>query len=218
MSISIAIADDQTLVREGIRSLLALKPHFNVIAEAQNGLEAIELVQLHRPQILLLDIRMPQMNGVEVLESLASATYSPAVLVLTTFDDHELVLNCIKLGAKGYLRKDVNFNDLTNAIEQLALGHTWLQPGLSDRISHNANNHLKTTETTSWLKGAVPTLTKTELQVLKLVAAGYSNNEIADAMYKSVGTIRNQVSSILAKLDARDRTRAVLKALDMEII
>ena len=135
------------------------------------------------------------------------------MLILTTFDDHDLVLECIKLGAKGYLRKDVNFEDLINAIEQLAKGETWLQPAISERVALQRKTLPPQDNALTWQTAQTPQLTKIELQVLKLVAAGYSNHEIADALYKSVGTVRNQVSSILLKLDARDRTRAVLKPL-----
>lgn len=218
MSISIMLADDQTLVREGIRSLLQLNANLNVIGEAADGKALISLLEQQLPDVLLLDIRMPVMSGVDVLEYLTKHQIELPVLVLTTFDDHDLVLNCIKLGARGYLRKDVNFDDLTCAIEKLARGETWLQPAMSERISKLSKDLSSELVNDTWQHDYLPSLTKIEVQVLKLVAAGYSNHEIADALYKSVGTVRNQVSSILTKLDARDRTRAVLKALDLGLI
>lgn len=218
MSISIMLADDQTLVREGIRSLLQLNTNLNVIGEAADGKALIALLAQQKPDVLLLDIRMPVMSGVDVLEYLSANQIEIPVLVLTTFDDHDLVLNCIKLGAKGYLRKDVNFDDLTCAIEKLASGDTWLQPAVTERISKLSKELTNDLTDDTWQHDYIPNLTKIEIQVLKLVAAGYSNHEIADALFKSVGTVRNQVSSILAKLDARDRTRAVLKALDLGLI
>ncbi|GHG06440.1 response regulator transcription factor [Thalassotalea marina] len=218
MSISIMLADDQTLVREGIRSLLQLNANLNVIGEAADGKALISLLEQQLPDVLLLDIRMPVMSGVDVLEYLTKHQIELPVLVLTTFDDHDLVLNCIKLGARGYLRKDVNFDDLTCAIEKLAQGETWLQPAMSERVSKLSKDLSSELVNDTWQHDYLPSLTKIEVQVLKLVAAGYSNHEIADALYKSVGTVRNQVSSILTKLDARDRTRAVLKALDLGLI
>lgn len=215
MTISVVLVDDQTLVREGIRHLIQLNKLFKVIGEASDGKQALNLLNTITPDVVLLDIRMPIMSGVDVLRQLKEQSSNIAILVLTTFDDHDLVLECIKLGAKGYLRKDVNFNDLTLAINTLAEGGSWLQPAISERITE----HFKTTESSEeWQNQNSEKLSTIELQVLKLVAAGYSNHEIADALYKSVGTVRNQVSSILLKLDVRDRTRAVLKALDLGVI
>ena len=218
MTIRVILVDDQTLVREGVRTLLHLKPGIEVVAEAKDGLEALEVLKRVPADVLLLDIRMPKMSGVEVLQSMKRDDIRLPVLVLTTFDDHDLVLQCIKLGAKGYLRKDVSFEDLIHAINQLASGKTWLQPALSPRINQLASEHLNEHVKEQWLNGEQSPLTDAELQVLKLIAAGYSNREIADVTFRSQGTVRNQVSSILSKLDARDRTRAVLKALDIALI
>ncbi|MBU1310457.1 MAG: response regulator transcription factor [Gammaproteobacteria bacterium] len=211
MNVSIVLIDDQNLVREGIKSLLQLKPGFTVVAEAADGSEAETLVRRHQPDVLLLDIRMPKVTGLEVLQQFGQAGIDVPVLILTTFDDHELVLDCIKLGARGYLRKDVSFEVLTNAILNMAQGKSWLQPAVTCRVE-------KARDSKAEPLVLLEQLTDIELQVLRLVAAGYSNHEIAGALYKSVGTIRNQVSAVLAKLDVRDRTRAVLKALDLGLI
>ena len=218
MTIRVLLVDDQTLVREGVRTLLHLKPGIEVVAEAEDGQQALSLLAKLEVDVLLLDIRMPKMSGVEVLQKMAQLDNQPPVLVLTTFDDHELVLQCIRLGARGYLRKDVSFDDVIQAIEKLAAGKSWLQPALSPRISRLASEHLDEHANEQWLTHEPLALTEAELQVLKLVAAGYSNREIAQATFRSEGTVRNQVSSILSKLDARDRTRAVLKALDLALI
>lgn len=211
MNVSIVLIDDQNLVREGIKSLLQLKPGFTVVAEASDGSEAEALVHQHKPDVLLLDIRMPKVTGLQVLQQFKAAAIEVPVLILTTFDDHDLVLDCIKLGARGYLRKDVSFDVLTNAILNMAQGKSWLQPAVTCRVE-------QARDSVTALAPLTEQLTDIELQVLRLVAAGYSNHEIADALYKSVGTIRNQVSAVLAKLDVRDRTRAVLKALDLGLI
>lgn len=211
MNVSIVLIDDQNLVREGIKSLLQLKPGFTVVAEAADGSAAETLVRQYQPDVLLLDIRMPKVTGLQVLQQFKTAAIDVPVLILTTFDDHELVLDCIKLGARGYLRKDVSFEVLTNAILTMAQGKSWLQPAVTCRVEQARDSKTAAAPLTEQL-------TDIELQVLRLVAAGYSNHEIADALYKSVGTIRNQVSAVLAKLDVRDRTRAVLKALDLGLI
>jgi len=218
MTIRILLVDDQTLVREGVRTLLHLKPGIEVVAEASDGREALNYLDKTEVDVLLLDIRMPNMTGVEVLRKMKEQGSQLAVLVLTTFDDHDLVLECIKLGAQGYLRKDVSFDDLTHAIHQLAEGKSWIKPAISPRINQLASDHLNEHAKEVWRETQESALTEAELQILRLVAAGYSNREIADAIYRSEGTVRNQVSSILTKLDARDRTRAVLKALDNAII
>ncbi|MDV2077986.1 response regulator transcription factor [Marinobacter xestospongiae] len=212
MTIRVALVDDQNLIREGIKSLLQISPGIEVVAEADDGDGVIGLIRQHRPQVILLDLRMPRVSGLEVLQQLKEEGIKTPVLVLTTFDDHDLVLDCIRLGAKGYLRKDVSFEALTSAIASLANGDSWLQPAVTYRVEQGKpeldfNDGLPSEP-----------LSSVERQVLRLVAAGYSNHEIADALCKSVGTIRNQVSSVLAKLNVRDRTRAVLKALDQGLI
>lgn len=211
MSIKVVLVDDQNLIREGLKSLLQLKPGIEVVAEANDGDAVIDLLRRHRPDVLLLDIRMPRVSGLDVLQQLQEAGLAVPVLILTTFDEHELVLDCIRLGARGYLRKDVSFEALTNAIGTLARGGSWLQPAVTCRVE-------QARESGVYDDAPCDKLSNIETQVLRLVAAGYSNHEIADALFKSVGTIRNQVSSILAKLNVRDRTRAVLKALDLGLI
>lgn len=212
MTIRVALVDDQNLIREGIKSLLQISPGIEVVAEADDGDGVIGLIRQHSPQVILLDLRMPRVSGLEVLQQLKEEGIKTPVLVLTTFDDHDLVLDCIRLGAKGYLRKDVSFEALTSAIASLANGDSWLQPAVTYRVEQGKPE--------LDFDDGLPSepLSSVERQVLRLVAAGYSNHEIADALCKSVGTIRNQVSSVLAKLNVRDRTRAVLKALDQGLI
>jgi len=206
----ILLVDDQTLVRQGIASLLRLSPQFEVIKELEDGTDVLATIDSLKPDIVLLDIRMPKLSGLGVLSQMKTQGLDTPCLILTTFDEHELVLDCIKLGAKGYLRKDVNLEILTKAIEYLIAGKTWFQP---------AHNHKLEIKTAAHLNSPITEpLTVSELEVLRLVAAGYSNAEIADALYKSSGTIRNKVSTILAKLQVRDRTRAVLKAMEYNLI
>lgn len=210
----IIIIEDQQLVCEGIKSLLELRPGYQVVATAEDGQAGLAAIKQHQPDIVLLDIRMPLMNGVEVLENLQLQQSAIPVLVLTTFDDHELVSDCIRFGAKGYLRKDVGLDELTKAIERITSGGEWLQPAITQRINRVVSHSLAEKE--NRIKAV--DLTEAEVRVLRLIAAGCSNQEIADILHKAAGTVRNQVSAILDKLDARDRTQAVLRAIDQGLI
>ncbi|MDO3380764.1 response regulator [Gilvimarinus algae] len=212
MPIDVLLVDDQTLVREGIKSLLNLDHRIRVCAEARDGKEALAQLQSRPVDVVLLDIRMPVMSGLEFLKAANEQQLVHNTLVLTTFDEHELVLECLKLGAKGYLKKDVSLSTLINAIESLANGKSWMQPALTERVKSRVQSDTQAHEPIT------ESLTERELQVLQLVAGGYSNHEIASATFRSEGTVRNQVSSILAKLNVKDRTRAVLKAMDLGLL
>lgn len=210
MSIRLIVIDDQTLVRQGIISLLQLDAEIEVVAEAGDGSAVVTLVQQYQPDLLLMDIRMPQVNGIEALQLLQQAGLRVPVLMLTTFDDHQQVLTAMLAGARGYLLKDVALDVLLQAIRTVAAGGSLLQPALTDRIlqSRQGNDAPQDTES----------LSPKELEVLRLLAAGFSNREIANAVFKSEGTVKNQVSAILAKLGVRDRTKAVLKAIDLGLL
>ena len=209
MSIKLLLVDDQNLVKMGICSLLELSGHIDVVAQLDDGSEVLPTIANYQPDIMLLDIRMPVMDGIEVLETMSEQNIDLPTLILTTFDEHDLVLKCIKLGAKGYLRKDVSLETLIQAIDTVVSGGLWIQPAITNRILENKEILQSQSSAT-----IVEPLTPNEIQILRLVAAGYSNNEIAGAIHKSVGTVRNQISTILAKLNVRDRTRAVLKAIE----
>lgn len=211
-TIKVLLVDDQTLVRQGICSLLQLREHIEVVAQVEDGSGVDKAIKVYKPDILLLDIRMPVKNGLDVLKEMAEQQIQLPTLILTTFDEHELVLECIKYGAKGYLRKDADLESLITAIDAVAAGDCWFQPAISNRIKQNSTNELKSDEM------LIEPLTPSEVQILRLAAAGYSNNEIATAMHRSLGTVRNTMSFILAKLQARDRTRAVLKAIEHGLI
>lgn len=210
--VKVLLVDDQTLLREGIKSLLALEQGIEVVAEADNGAKALELLQTQLVDVVLLDIRMPVLDGIEVLKIMQQKALPQPVLVLTTFDDSEQVIECIRYGAKGYALKDINLERLVNAIKTLASGGSALAPAITERVLSNSQKPMPSDHI------IVEQLSKSELRVLNLVAGGYSNSEIAHALYKSEGTVRNQVSFILRKLDVRDRTRAVLKAIDLGLL
>jgi DNA-binding NarL/FixJ family response regulator len=214
MAIRVALVDDQTLVRQGIRGLLELSDKVEVVAEADDGDKAVELVDAHRPDVVLMDMRMPRMNGAEAIAAMSAAGFDTPAIILTTFDDHEQVLEGIRAGAKGYLLKDVSLENLINAIESVAAGETMIQPAITEALLKGLSRQSSAFESSDMPEP----LTPRETEVIRLMAGGYSNREIAQALSKSEGTIKNHVSNILAKLGVRDRTRAVLKAIEMKAI
>ena len=212
--IRVCIVDDQTLVREGIRSLLGLAKDIDVVGDAGDGEEGLALVERVAPDVVLLDIRMPKLDGLGVLEALQKRASAPPCLVLTTFDDDELVLRGIARGARGYLLKDVTLDQLTAAIRTVADGGSVINPAVTERV-------LRGIERLGAGFEALPVpepLTKREVEIVGMMAAGYSNREIAKACFVAEGTIKNHISNILSKLGVRDRTRAVLRALHLGLI
>ena len=206
--IRVCIVEDQTLVREGIRSLLALDPGITVVAEASDGEEALAAIPASRPDVVLLDMRMPRLSGLEVVRRLSAAGTLPPTIILTTFDDDENVLEGVRAGARGYLLKDVSLSELVDAIRTVASGGTAIRPVVSERVVRG----IEAGESFPSLDPPDP-LTEREIEVLRLLTGGYSNREIARALKVAEGTVKNHVSSILSKLGVRDRTRAVLQAV-----
>ncbi len=215
--IRVCVVDDQTLVRQGIRSLLAIAEDIEVVAEADDGDAALAAIAEHRPDVVLLDLRMPGLDGIATLQALEERDDPPPVLVLTTFDDDELVLQALRAGARGYLLKDVTLGQLVGAVRTLAEGGTLIEPAITERLLR-AVRGAQDPELGDGLAGRSPDLTTREVEVLRLVAAGYANREIAAAMHLAEGTVKNHVSNVLLKLGVRDRTRAVLRALHLGIL
>ncbi|HEY2291680.1 MAG TPA: response regulator transcription factor [Thermoanaerobaculia bacterium] len=215
MSIRTLLVEDETLVRQGIRKLLELDPRIEITAEAADGEEALRRISEDRPDVVLLDVRMPKLDGLGVLRALRDRPGAPPCLVLTTFDDRALALEAIREGARGYLRKDVTLAELVAAVETLAAGGTHLQPALTAALLEGARSHPLPAAPAPVL---VEPLTPRETEVLRLMAAAYTNREIAEALGTAEGTVKIHVSSILAKLGARDRTHAVLRALEGRIL
>jgi DNA-binding NarL/FixJ family response regulator len=209
--IKVMLVDDQNLVRQGVRSLLELSEEILVVAEAADGAEAVSTIPQVKPDVVLLDMRMPQMSGLDVLLALSKAGTLPPTIILTTFDDDELVLAGIKAGARGYLLKDVALADLVSAVKTVAEGGSMVKPVVTERLLQGLEN-LKTDF--SSLDRPDP-LTERETEILRLMAGGYSNKEIANTLGVAEGTIKNHVSNILSKMGVRDRTRAVLKAFEL---
>ncbi len=207
--IRVLIVEDQTLVREGIRSLLSLSPEIEVAGEASDGESAIAQLPAVAPDVVLLDVRMPGLSGIDVLKKLSAEGRLPPTIVLTTFDDETLVLDALAAGARGFLLKDVSLDGLVRAIRAVHAGESAVAPVLERPAARNAKS----------LTADFPTLdppdalTEREREVLRLLARGQSNREIAQALSVAEGTVKNHVSSILSKLGVRDRTRAVLQAI-----
>ena len=207
--IRICLVDDQALVRGGLRALLGLFEGIEVVAEAEDGEAAIAAVLSSNPDVLLLDVRMPKLNGVDVLEVLAKQNRLPPTLLLTTFEDDTALVCGVRAGARGYLLKGVLPETLVEAIRVLAAGGTYLY---SPPVSATARASVKG----SWRDNAFDTpesLTEREQEVLRLMASGIGNREIADALVLSEGTVKNHISSIFSKLGVTDRTKAVLHAI-----
>lgn len=209
------LVEDETLVRQGIRKLLELDPRIEIAAEAADGEEALRRISEDRPDVVLLDVRMPKLDGLGVLRALRDRPGAPPCLVLTTFDDRALALEAIREGARGYLRKDVTLAELVTAVETLAAGGTHLQPALTAALIEGARAHPLPSAPQAVL---VEPLTPRETEVLRLMAAACTNREIAEALGTAEGTVKIHVSNILAKLGARDRTQAVLRALEGRVL
>jgi DNA-binding NarL/FixJ family response regulator len=210
MAIRVVLVDDQTLVRQGIRSLLELAPDVSVVGEGGDGDAGIATIRRERPDVVLLDVRMPRKSGIEVLRELQASGELPPTILLTTFDDDELLLEAVKAGARGYLLKDVSLEALTDAIRAVAAGGTLIRPAVTERVLRGLEHVRRDFDTLS----PPDPLTKREVEILRLMAGGYSNREIAEALGTAEGTVKNHASSILSKLGVRDRTRAVLTALE----
>jgi DNA-binding NarL/FixJ family response regulator len=205
------LAEDQMLVREGIRSLLGVSNKVDVVCEALNGAEVVDCIVRHQPDVLLLDIRMPVMNGIDALHAMRAADCMVPTIILTTFDDDELVMQGINAGASGYLLKDVSLASLIAAIEAVHAGGHYVQPIVTESILKGLAGMKG-----DFASSAEPeALSPKEVEILRLLAGGYSNKEISRVVHKSEGTVKNQVSAILAKLGVRDRTRAVLRAVEL---
>jgi len=208
--IRVCLVEDQTLVRQGIQTLLDLVDDIDVVAEAKDGDEALRVIPQSKPDVVLLDMYLPKRNGLEVLRELKRSELLPPTLILTTFDEDKFVIGGLQAGAKGCLLKDVSLDQLTSAIRTLAGGGTLVHPAVTQRLL----NHLDRIQCDFPSTEMPEPLSGREVEILRLVARGYNNREIAAALSIAEGTVKNYISSILSKMGVRDRTRAVLKALE----
>ena len=212
--IRVCLVEDHTLVREGIQGLLKLVDDIEVAAEATDGEQALEIIPESHPDVVLLDMRLPKANGLTVLRTLKASGSLPPTLVLTTFDDYDLVLDAVRAGARGFMLKDVSLEQLTNAIRKIAEGGTFIQPAVTARMLESLADRKHDFES---FDEPFP-LTERETEVLRFMAGGYSNREIADSLHLTEGTVKNHVSNILSKMGVRDRTGAVLKAIELHSV
>jgi DNA-binding NarL/FixJ family response regulator len=212
--IRVLLADDHNLVRQGIRTLLEISKDFDIVGEAVDGEHAIVLIDETQPDVLLLDVRMPKLGGIDVLRVVRARWPGIGVILLTTFDEDAVVLEAVRLGARGFLLKDISLDQLASAVRTVAAGGSLILPAVTARVLRGLEK-----EPTKFESAELPdALTPREREVLRLIAGGFSNREIAEASGTAEGTVKNQASSILSKLGVRDRTRAVLKALEMGVI
>ena len=221
-TIRILICEDQTLMRQGLHTVLELEPGFQVVGEAANGEEAIERYnelqqQGKGPDIVLMDIQMPVKNGVQATAAITIAHPGARVIILTTFDYEDYVFEAIKAGAMGYLLKDVPAEELTSTIRKVYAGEPFIQPRVASKLLVEFGRKARTTANQS--TGSIDEeLSTREIEVLKLLAAGASNREIADKLVLAEGTVKNHVSNILSKLHAENRTHAANLARERKII
>ena len=215
--IRVLLVDDQALFREGLRTLLGMQPGLEVVGEAANGEEALRLAAKLCPQVVLMDLRMPVLDGVTATRRLREAQPDCRVIVMTTFDDDEYVFEGLRAGAVGYLLKDVPSEKLVEAIRAAACGESFLQPSVAAKVIAEFSRLAEQAQAKP-PPPLVEPLSERELEVLRLVARGASNKEIAAALFIAEGTVKNHLTSILGKLGARDRTQALLKAQELGLV
>lgn len=209
---NILIVDDQSLVREGIASLLAIQPGINVLGTAENGQEAVQFVQQKQPDVILMDIRMPVMDGIAAAEAILNINPSQVILMLTTLEDEEYIVKSLKVGARGYLLKDMLAADLAQAVRSAHRGVFQMAPSVAGRLvnlSDRKEEKIQKDENAE----RIAELTPREIDVLKLIATGATNKEIAQKLYLSEGTVKNIVSNIFACLGTHDRVQTAIIAI-----
>jgi DNA-binding NarL/FixJ family response regulator len=225
--IRVLLVDDQNLVRQGIRLLLEIEPDIQVIGQAANGREALQQVEALLPDVVLMDVRMPEMDGVAATRQLSARFPEIGVIILTTFEDDEIVFDGLKAGARGYLLKDISSEEMAEAVRKVAAGGALIQPSITRKVlaefSRLASASDGAAQTPSSPAGApgkalLEPLTEREQEVLHALAKGLSNREIAEQLVITEGTVKNHVSNLIAKLEVRDRTQAVLKAQELGLI
>ena len=206
--IKVIICDDQAIIRDGLEMLLKLEKDIEVMGQAQDGAEAVEMVKKVPPDLVLMDLKMPGMNGIEATRQIRANFPQVKVLVLTTYDDDEWVFDAIRAGASGYLLKDTPREEVIKALKGTALGKTFVDPAVAGKLLHQVAG--KQVQPATLLTDK---LTERETDVLRLVARGLTNADIAERLHLSEGTVRNHVSAIFAKLEVADRTQAAVIAI-----
>ncbi|KQL54009.1 LuxR family transcriptional regulator [Heyndrickxia shackletonii] len=211
--IKIIIVDDQPLIREGLGTLLNLRPEIEVVGMASDGLEALNVALEKRPDLILMDIRMPNMNGVEGTRVLREKLPDIKVLMLTTFNDSELIYDALQEGASGYLLKDMSTDTIVQSIMTVYHGGVVLPKDFTNQVLAEKRKTNSANDKTEEIPSLIKELTERELEVLKLLGLGLNNKEIANTLYITEGTVKNHVSNIIQKLTIRDRTQAAIFAV-----
>jgi len=214
MTIQVILADDQPLVRAGLRMLIEQTPDIDVVGEAGTGAEAVALARKTSPDVVVMDIRMPGVDGIEATQMITSSGMRARVLVLTTFDDDDYVYGALRAGASGFLVKDMLLEDILNAIRVVAAGDAMIAPGVTRRLIGQFAGGARSARSPKELTG----ITSREREVLTLVGQGMSNAEIAAALYITIGTAKTHVARLLAKLGARDRVQLVITAYEAGLV
>lgn len=214
-AVRVLIVDDQQLMRDGIASLLKLQDGLEIVGMAANGQEAVELAASQQPDVILMDVRMPVLDGVAATEQIHRQIPACKILMLTTFNDEAYVLEALQVGASGYLLKDLPARDLAQAIQAVHRGIYQLDPTVADQLKALLSRAQTAREQPGALKATDEAdLTERELEVLRLIARGATNREIAETLVISEGTVKNHISNILGRLNLRDRTQAAIYARD----
>jgi DNA-binding NarL/FixJ family response regulator len=217
MAIRVVLVDDQALFREGLETLLSVHSDIQVVGQASNGQEAVEVATKVRPDVILMDVRMPILDGVRATRLLREALPKCRVIVLTTFDDDEYIFDALRMGAAGYLLKDVASARLVEAIRATARGESILEPSVAAKVIAEFTR-VSSMVPSAQMGQLVEPLSERELEILALIARGASNKEIADQLYIAEGTVKNHVTHILGKLGVRDRTQAALRARELGLL
>ena len=215
--VRVLIADDQALFREGLRTLLSTRAEVTVVAEAANGTEAVEQASRLRPDVVLMDLRMPVLDGIQATARIRAAFPSIPVIVLTTFDDDASLFGALRAGAAGYLLKDVSSDTLVSAILAAARGESFLQSSVTGKVVAEFARLLDAGARPR-AEALILSISAREREILGMLAEGASNKEIADRLGLADGTVKNHITNILAKLDVRDRTQAALRARDLGLV
>ncbi|WP_217183222.1 response regulator transcription factor [Streptomyces sp. AC495_CC817] len=216
--VRVLVVDDQRLIRDGIASLLSVRPGIDIVGTAVDGRDAVAKTLELRPDVVLMDVRMPELDGVEAVAALRVRAPRCRVVMLTTFDDEEYVVQALRAGASGYLLKDLPADDLAHAVRLAHAGVTQLDSSVARRLTDSLTS--STASSASISSGPRPEvpLSPREIDILRLVAHGHTNREIAARLYLSEGTVKNHVSRILGRLALRDRTQAAVRARDLGLL
>lgn len=217
MEITVVIAEDQTIVRQGLAMIVGGMEGVRVVAEAADGREALEACRQYHPDVVLMDIKMPRMNGVEATHAIKQAFPKIHVLILTTFDEEDFIFDALRNGAAGYLLKDATPAKIEEAIREVMRGGAVMEPMVAQKVVERLRRQ-KEGRREKEKRELLSRLTEREIEIVRLIGEGKSNQEIAEQLYLTQGTVKNHISSILGKLDLRDRTQIAIFALRNDLL